>query len=77
MLEIPDIFWGGTVDAGSEPTYAEKIRVPPLGSYVTARNCKFLKCTFICTGIGITYMKKVFKKYLDIHSRGKSDKTVF
>ena len=31
MLEIPDIFFGGgeTVDAGSEPTYAEKIRVPP------------------------------------------------
>ena len=28
-LEIPDIFWGRTVDAGSEPTYAEKIRVPP------------------------------------------------
>ena len=28
-LEIPDIFLGYTVDAGSEPTYAEKIRVPP------------------------------------------------
>ena len=26
------IFWGLTVDAGPEPTYAEKIRVPPLGS---------------------------------------------
>ena len=31
MLEIPDIFLGWTVDAGSEPTYAEKIRVSPLG----------------------------------------------
>ena len=29
VLEIPVIFWGLTVDAGSEPTYAEKIRVPP------------------------------------------------
>ena len=29
VLKIPDIFWGWTVDAGSEPTYAEKIRVPP------------------------------------------------
>ena len=39
MLEIPDIifFFGGgggwgwvrTVDAGSEPTYGEKMRVPP------------------------------------------------
>ena len=31
MLEIPDIFLGGggfTVDAGLEPTYGEKIRVP-------------------------------------------------
>ena len=31
MLKIPDIFMGWTVDAGSEPTYAEKIRVLPLG----------------------------------------------
>ena len=31
VLEIPDIFWGCTVDAGSEPTYTEKMRVPPLG----------------------------------------------
>ena len=29
VLEIPDIFFGWTVYAGSEPTYAEKIRVPP------------------------------------------------
>ena len=29
VLEIPDIFLGWTVDAGSEPTYEEKIRVPP------------------------------------------------
>ena len=31
VLEITDIFLGWTVDAGSEPTYTEKIRVPPLG----------------------------------------------
>ena len=29
MLEIPDIFFGWTVDAGPEPTYVEKMRVPP------------------------------------------------
>ena len=29
MFEIPDIFFGRAVDAGSEPMYAEKIRVPP------------------------------------------------
>ena len=29
VLEIPDIYWGWTVDAGFEPTYAEKNRVPP------------------------------------------------
>ena len=29
VLEIPDIFLGCTVDAGSEPTYTEKMRVPP------------------------------------------------
>ena len=46
-------------------------------SYVTARNCKFLKCIFVCTGIGIAYMEKVLKKYLDIHVRGKSDKKCF
>ena len=34
LLEISDIFWGLTVDAGSEPTYAKKNRVPPLGSWV-------------------------------------------
>ena len=44
-------------------------------SYLTARNCKFLKCTFVRTCIGLACMKKVFKKnYLDIHSPGKSDK---
>ena len=43
-------------------------------SYITARNCKFLKCTFVCTGIGIAYMKKVLKKYRGINSRGKNDK---
>ena len=29
VLEIPDIFLGQTVDAEPEPTYEEKIRVPP------------------------------------------------
>ena len=29
VLEIPDIFLGGTVDAGPKPTYTEKMRVPP------------------------------------------------
>ena len=31
LLKIPDIFLGCTVDAESEPTYSEKMRVPPLG----------------------------------------------
>ena len=31
VLEIPDIFFGRTVDAGSEPTSEEKVRVPPGG----------------------------------------------
>ena len=35
VLQISDIFLGWTVDAGSEPTYAEKIRVPPWGPYTT------------------------------------------
>ena len=29
VLEIPDIFLGWRVDAGPEPTYVEKLRVPP------------------------------------------------
>ena len=29
MLDIPDIFLGWTVDAWPEPTYEEKMRVPP------------------------------------------------
>ena len=29
VLEIPDIVWGYTVDTGPEPTYEEKMRVPP------------------------------------------------
>ena len=29
VLAIPDIFLGWMVDAGSEPTYAEKNKVPP------------------------------------------------
>ena len=28
MLNIPDIFWRQTVDAGSNPTYEEKVRLP-------------------------------------------------
>ena len=31
MPEIPDTFWGWKVDAGPEPTYEEKMRVPALG----------------------------------------------
>ena len=31
MLEIPDIFLGWLVDAGPEPIYGEKFRVPPPG----------------------------------------------
>ena len=29
VLDIPDIFWRQTVDAGPNPTYEEKVRVPP------------------------------------------------
>ena len=29
VFEIPDIFGGRRVDAGPEPTYEEKLRVPP------------------------------------------------
>ena len=29
MFEIPDMFLGVKVDAGPEPTYEEKMRVPP------------------------------------------------
>ena len=29
MLEIPDIYFGVKVDAGPEPRYEEKMRVPP------------------------------------------------
>ena len=29
VLEIPDIAWGYTVDAGPEPMCEEKMRVPP------------------------------------------------
>ena len=32
MLDISDIFLGLPVDAGTEPMYEEKIRVPHLGS---------------------------------------------
>ena len=28
-LDIPDNFWWQTVDAGPNPTYEEKVRVPP------------------------------------------------
>ena len=40
MTDIPDIFWGYTVDAGYKPTYEEKLRAstlgPPPGSWVAA-----------------------------------------
>ena len=29
VLDIPDIFWRQTVDDGPNPTYEEKVRVPP------------------------------------------------
>ena len=29
VLDIPNIFWRQTVDAGPNPTYEEKVRVPP------------------------------------------------
>ena len=29
VLDIPDIVWRQTVDAGPNPTYEEKVRVPP------------------------------------------------
>ena len=28
VLDIPDFFWRQTVDAGPNPTYEEKVRVP-------------------------------------------------
>ena len=31
VLKIPDVFGGWTEDAGPEPTYEEKMRVPPWG----------------------------------------------
>ena len=35
MLDIPDIFFGWTVDPGSEPTYTEKKEYPPGGGTTT------------------------------------------
>ena len=29
VLDVPDFFWRQTVDAGPNPTYEEKVRVPP------------------------------------------------
>ena len=29
VIDIPDIFWRQTVDAGPNPTYEEKVRLPP------------------------------------------------
>ena len=29
VLDIPNLFWRHTVDAGPNPTYEEKVRVPP------------------------------------------------
>ena len=48
VLDIPDIFWRQTVDAGPNPTYEEKVRVPPPphththSSWVTVYNEKLL-----------------------------------
>ena len=41
VLEIPDIFLGWMVEAGSEPTYEEKIRVPPWGWSELYVICKY------------------------------------
>ena len=69
FLEIAE-----TKETHTTVSTTSKMQLKPPISYVTARNCEFLKCTFVCTGIGRAYMKKFSKKYLDIHSRGKSDK---
>ena len=52
MLEIPDIFWGRIVDAGSQPTYEEKMRVPPWGAPLVLRPFNHKK-TF-CKIINVT-----------------------
>ena len=31
VLDIPDIFWGWRASAGPEPTYEEKMKLPPRG----------------------------------------------
>ena len=33
MLDIPDIFWRQTVDAGPNPMYEKKVRYPPPPSH--------------------------------------------
>ena len=55
MLEIPDIFWGRMIGAGSEPTvatYEVKMRVPPppplkLEHWVS-RNKVYYVCSLNC-----------------------------
>ena len=47
VLDIPDIFWRQTVDAGPNPAYKEKVRVPPhpshtLSPWVTVYDEKLL-----------------------------------
>ena len=34
VLDIPNMFWRQTVDAGPNPTYEEKVEVPPPHTYV-------------------------------------------
>ena len=52
VLEIPDFFFWSTVDAGPEPTYAEKMREPPWGlrvqkNEVTVNGLKFRTLLFL------------------------------
>ena len=42
VLDIPDIFWRQTVGAGPNPTYEEKVRVPPPPPWVTVYDEKLL-----------------------------------
>ena len=46
VLEIPDIFWGWTVDAGPEPTYEEKMRVPPWARYLILSGLQIRGCNW-------------------------------
>ena len=33
---------------------------------------EILKCTFVCSFVGLAYMRKFLKIYIDIHSQDKS-----